>query len=415
MKNLNEDELMERLCSHRKNHKITHADITSPDYEVWGRAREWKYHQAVCLLSGMTPLSKPYFDILIANRSPLDIIHWFSYYPLTPQDQIRLINIDRLVKPLLPDTKQTIQPRAFLIECQSLSALAPNIPKGLLAIVEQFGPHPSLNLPNIFDSSELNPDVFINSAKMNERKARPLAFKATADPIPPPLPPKPKESPLLICKRLFPLELSKRWEGADGFSLHEALLLHYGIDPDKLHQVRAPRELLNKSEQEFTEYLSRHFYGNREWLISSIDENKIIDLLRRAIHLGNLTISDLGIVSTPDIVSWMESKKLSFPIQKAISPKEDQPTSEESLKQLFLTYDLKRFRPEQLAKLLCRIIAADVWKEKKILKLPSIRKHIRFKQAIGMAKKILKKTDEISDKTIDDWIRDLSPTYKPKK
>ena len=85
MKNLNEDELFERLNRRWEDREITHTEIISPDYEAWGRAHEWEYYQTVCLLAGMVPLSKTYFDILVSDRSALDFVHWIMFYPFQAQ------------------------------------------------------------------------------------------------------------------------------------------------------------------------------------------------------------------------------------------------------------------------------------------------------------------------------------------
>jgi hypothetical protein len=55
MKNLSETEILERLFAKRKNFKVTHEEVINPDYELWGRAREWHYHQGICLCAGLAP------------------------------------------------------------------------------------------------------------------------------------------------------------------------------------------------------------------------------------------------------------------------------------------------------------------------------------------------------------------------
>ncbi|HAB98721.1 MAG TPA: hypothetical protein DCE71_02740 [Parachlamydiales bacterium] len=417
MKSLNEDELFERLNRRWEDHKVTHAEIISPDYEAWGRAREWEYHQAVCLLAGMTPLSKPYFDILISDRSPFDFIHWITYYPFKPQDQNRLINIDRLIKTLIPNTKLPIQPKTLLAQCKSHIGIAQSIPEPLITVIEQFGRHPSLNLPNVFRSLELNPSVFINLSKIKENKEKPRLFAPTETPHPPtpPVPPKPTESPLLLSKRLYPLQRAERWIEADGLSLNEIILLYYGIDPEGIYQSHLPGEPIEEQAKEFIEYLNRYFYGDRQLLISQIDEKKIVDLIRRSIHVGNLKISNQGIFSSTEIVTWMQSKNLPFPIPEPGNRKASPPGSEDNLKQAILAYDMERLRPQQQGKLLCRIVASSLWKSDKSLKLPNILKHPRFKKAVLLAQEIMNKTDSIEPKTLEDWVRDINPNYNPKK
>ncbi len=76
MKDLNETEILERLLPRRENFKVTHEEVINPNYEIWGRARESHYHQGVCLFAGLAPVSKPYFDLIINENSPLDLINW---------------------------------------------------------------------------------------------------------------------------------------------------------------------------------------------------------------------------------------------------------------------------------------------------------------------------------------------------
>src|SRR5690242_13387618 len=92
MKNLNEQQLLDRLYSKRAACEITPEEILNPDYEVWGRARGWGLHQAACLISGLAPLPKKYFDILVETKN-LSNLKWHPYYPITQTDRNRLENI----------------------------------------------------------------------------------------------------------------------------------------------------------------------------------------------------------------------------------------------------------------------------------------------------------------------------------
>jgi hypothetical protein len=293
VKNLNENELLNRL-SYRWE-KITHAKITSPDYEVWGRAREWEYHQAACLLSGMTPLAKAYFDILISHQSPLDNVHWIAYYPLTPQDRTRLINIDRLLKTLIPNTKQTLRPQALLAQCKAHANITHAIPAALVAVVEQLSPHLSLNLPHVLTQLELNPSILIDIAKYKKNRESDR-FTTPTEPVTPSSPlitQKPTETALEICKRLYPLQLSERWEQADGFSLHEVILLYYGIDPEAGYPKHLPGQLISEEDKEFIDYFNCHCFGDHHFLLTQIDEKQIGALLRLSIQAGNLIFNQL--------------------------------------------------------------------------------------------------------------------------
>ncbi|HEX4839098.1 MAG TPA: hypothetical protein VFU89_01500 [Rhabdochlamydiaceae bacterium] len=410
MKNLNEDELFERLNRGWEDRQVTHAEIISPDYETWGRAREWEYHQTVCLLAGMIPLSKPYFDILISNRSSLDFVHWLTYYPFKPQDQNRLINIDRLLKTLIPDTKLPIQPQAFLAQCKSHMSIAQIIPEPLITVIEQFGPHPSLNLPNVFASLELNPRIFINLKKLEENHKKPqevipnAGILARVSP-----PPKPAESPLAIGKRLYPLK-PERWEKVDAFSLNEIILLHYGVDPDDIYRTYAPGEQIDPVAKEYIEYLNHYFHGERQLFVNSLDEQKVIDLLRRSIHTGSLKSFEPGIIPKQEIIEWMQSKNLSFPIHNLSIPEAKGELSKDDL----LAYDLKRFDKDQLARFIVKCGAAADWKENPLSSIQKCKKSAVVKEAIRLANLVGKKRKPYSDKVISDWIRDLNPNTNRK-
>ncbi len=154
MKNLNEQEILEHLQTWRET-PPSYEELTSPNYLVWGRAREVAYHQGVCLLAGLMPITKPYFDILLSEQSTLAMIEWFMYYPIQNTDRNRLYNIDRLLEsiPSILQAKKnnlTVHPKELLSLCKNHSAIAPILPAQLIEVVENFGPHPSLNLPNIF-------------------------------------------------------------------------------------------------------------------------------------------------------------------------------------------------------------------------------------------------------------------------
>jgi hypothetical protein len=423
MNDLSEEEILKRLLAKREKFKVTHEEITHPDYEMWGRAREWHYHQGVCLFAGLTPVSKPYFEIIINEQSPFDLIHWYVYYPTEITDRNRLKNIYRLLQqiPQVFNAKKqghTIPPKTLTDLCKGIINTT-QLPPRLIEVVNTLGPHLSLNLPSTFCPLEIDPSALENLKKFKERKTMPLVFNSVVkeDPLPsvPPLPPKPTESPLLLSKRLYPLQRSERWIEADGLSLNEVILLYYDIDPEGIYQSHLPGEPIDEQAKEFLEYLNHYFYGDRQLLISQIDEKKIVDLIRRSIHVGSLKISNQGIFSSAEIVTWMKSKNLSFPIPEPGNRKASQPGSEDNLKQAILAYDMERLRPEQQGKLLCRIVASSLWKADKTFKLPNIQKHPRFKKAVLLAQEIMNKSDPIEPKTIEDWVRDINPNYSPKK
>jgi hypothetical protein len=330
MKNLNEHELLDYLQARRET-PPSYEELTSPNYLIWGRARELTYHQSVCLLAGLMPITKSYFDILLREDSTLAIINWYIYYPIKNTDWNRLRNIDHLLEsfPSVLQTKknnQTMQPKEILALCKNHPEIAPFLPIQFVEVVDNFGPHPSINLPSIFSSLEVNPTAFENLKKFKERENKPLALNTVTKENSLPeiltISRTPPEPPLSIAKRLLPLRNLERWGRADAFSLNEIILLHYDIDPNDVYFSPMPGELVDAVIKEFLDYLNRYFHGDRQLFISSLDEKKIIDLLRRSIHAGALKFFDNGIISKIEIVEWMETKGLSFPIRTTADLKE---------------------------------------------------------------------------------------------
>ena len=285
----------------------------------------------------------------------------------------------------------------------------------LIEVIDKFGPHPSLNLPSTFCPLEIDPSMLEDVKKFKERKNMPLAFNSIVkeEPLPPtlPTPPVPSEAPLSIAKRLFPLKSAGRWEKADTLSLNEIVLLHYEIDPERIYETRLPGEPIEDTLKEFLDYLNRYFFGDRQWFVSQLDEDKLVDLLRRSIDAGSIKPSDQNAFLKVEIVEWMKSKNLSFPIRNLGAPEARGESSKEDL----LTFDLKRLDKDQIAKLFVRAAAAAAWKENKSFSLQKVRKSSQVKEALKMACQIGGKSGGYDEKTIDDWIRDLNPSYSPKK
>lgn len=183
MKNLNENQILQHLSAQRTELKVTHEEITSPAYEVWGRARGWLYHQGVCLLAGLTPAARPYFDLLVGEGSVLQLVDWFEYYPAQVTDRNRLQNIDRLLQtfPLASEAKKInrpVSPKELLALCKNHPDIAPFLPPDLIEVVDKYGPHPSLNLPSTFCSLEIDPSMLENLKKFKKRKNMPLALSS---------------------------------------------------------------------------------------------------------------------------------------------------------------------------------------------------------------------------------------------
>ncbi len=429
MKNLTENELHNRLYPNRKACKVTDEEVHNPDYEIWGRAREWTYHQAVCLLAGLSPISRPYFEILISDRSPLHLVNWYQYYPTNSQDRIRLNNLDILLQeiPLMAQAKknkQTVSPKEVLALCKTQGLIAPSLPEKLIEVIEQFGPHLSLNLPNTFSSLEINPETFETMKKLEKRKQTPPTVVINSEPLSaaPRMPLIPSETPLALTKRLFPLINIHRWEQVDMFSLNEVILLHYGIEPvEILTQPDQPLPYKPKCPKidELVTHIIQYFFGSVLEFMRKLDESQIFDLVDRALHAAALrsapsnNYSPIILFSKEEIIPWMESKNLDMPIHSI--PKSKTPEKRpEITKDEILSFDLKRFDKDQLARLIVRSAAASEWKKDKSVSLSKILNTPSVKEAIKLAGQIGKRKDGYDEKTIEDWIRDLNPQYSPK-
>ncbi|MBF8262442.1 MAG: hypothetical protein HW387_107 [Parachlamydiales bacterium] len=431
MKDLSEEEILKRLLAKRENFKVTHEEVINPDYETWGRAREWHYHQGVCLFAGLAPVSKPYFDIIINEKSPFDLINWFVYYPTEITDRNRLKNIHRILQqiPQLSQAKKqghTIPPKVLTDLCKSFLDVL-QLPPNLIEVIHRFGPHDSLNLPSTFCPLEIDPSALENLKKFKERKNMPLPFSSIVKeepPSPSPVPPVPFEEPLSIAKRLFPFKSAGRWEKADTLSFDETILLHYGIEPvEILSQPLDPLPYHSQSEimKEFVEYLNRYFLGNMPHFIQKLDETGIITLIERAVQAGNLRAfkshgypAMINSFMRNEIALWMEVKKLTFPIRSVSDSKTTEKKGEIS-KEDILDYDLKRMDKDQLAKLMTRSAAAVIWKDPQLRTPQQVRKLPHFKKALAFVQEIIGKKEPFDEKTVEDWIRNLNPNYKPKK
>jgi hypothetical protein len=197
MKNLTEQEIFSRLYAERRTFKISRKDLTEPDYEVWGRARLWLYHQAVCLLAGFTPIDQSTFDRYFIQTSRT--FHTFgdpdieveepdcTRYALRPNDiekmrkMIEALNkLLRLTCPTPTPTTVSVTPAHLLHLCKNNEELASLIPQKLATIVEAFGAHPSQNLPHDFSYLELN-------VAQLDALARKKAWETTLGTLPPPI------------------------------------------------------------------------------------------------------------------------------------------------------------------------------------------------------------------------------------
>lgn len=273
---LNEQELFAQLHLKKESSVVTYEEISNPNYQVWGRARLWKFHQAVCLISGFNPLKKEYYDLIIQMRTPLSSASWCKHYPITEMDRNRLQNVHHWVMDIYGQPQ--VVPKHLLDASRFDFPLYSIIPEKLKVIIEQFGPHASLNLPDTFDSLESNPELFEDVEKW---------------------------SIIQIKNDLKPI----------------------------------PNESLTQQE-------------SKESVIS---------------------------------------------------------------KEGLLSYDLRRYRDEQLARLIARAAAAILWKQYPKMSLKEILRNTLFQQITNAFCKLMFKTDGFTTEIIENWIRDLNPNYRPRK
>jgi hypothetical protein len=419
MEDLSEEALLKHLNAKRDAITVSHEEVKNPDYNVWGRAREWSYEQSVCLMAGMAPLTKPYFNILTQEDS-IHLLSWIRYYPTEPKDRTRMQNIDKLLLkiPLAAQAKKNgteIKPQELLKILKYHSILGPLLPAALLEVVEKLGPHPSLDLPNQFSALEIDPSALESLKKFKERKNMPIAYHSfgkAEPPAPPPTLPIPTESPRSIAKRLFPLKKTGRWEKTDALSLNEIVLLYYEIDPESIYETRFLGEPLDFINKEFLDYLNRYFLGERQLFVNQLDEDKLADLLRRSVSAGSIKPSEQNTFLKTEIIAWMASKRLEFPL--SVAP-DNCLSKKEISKEDILNYDLKRLDKDQLAKLITRCTAGILWKDSRSRTSQDPREHPCFEKALVLVQEIIGKKDPFDEKTVEDWIRNLNPNYKPKK
>ncbi len=422
MKKLNEEEIFARLHAKKEDPNVSYEEIVNPDYEIWGQARQWYPHQGICLVAGLAPIAKYFFDALVDDKLSLKIlIKNYRHYSLKNTDLNRLQNINRLLNDVeiitfAKKNNQTIRPKDLLFVCKNHPEISSVLPSILIKAVETLGPNPSLNLPNTFSSLEIHPEAIDTLRKLKERETKPLALNSAIkeDTLPktPQVPPTPPEAPLLIAKRLFPLKNIERWEKADVVSWNEIILLHYEIDPERIDETHLPREPIEGVRKEFLDYLNQYFFGDRQLFVNQLDKDKLVDLLQRSIHAGLIQPSAQNTFLKAEIVEWMASKDMAFPLR--VDP-HDGPSKTEISKEEILNYDLKRMDKDQLAKLITRCVTAILWKNAQTSTLQQIRKLPPFKKNLAFVQELIGKKEPFEEKTVEDWIRNLRPNYKSKK
>jgi hypothetical protein len=418
MKKLSEKEILQHLQRRREKSEVTYQEVTNPAYEVFGRAREWPYNQCVCLLAGLIPITKSHFDLLLSERSPLALINVYLYYPIQNTDLNRLQNIDRLLEgfPSIIQAKknnQTIPPKELLALCKKHPDITPFLPPKLIEIVESFGPHPSLNLPSVFSSLEINPSALANFKKFKERENKPISYNSIAqDNILPqklPIPPIPTESPLAIAKRLFPLQDVNYWAKVDILSATEILLLYYEVDPS-ICRVHPSEISENAPSKELCQYLNRYFHGDQQWFLNQLDQNNLRTLLQRSIDAGAIHSVRGNKFSTIDIIKWMQSKNLRFPL---VDDSQDGFQSKLSIDEI-CAIDFTSYTPDQNFRLMARILATAIWKQGRSKSL----KEVVHDEASTTLRKLWAKvhdTDACAPRTYEAYIREVNPNYKPRK
>jgi hypothetical protein len=418
MKNLSEEEILQRLHARRGKSEVTYEEVTNPPYEVWGRAREWQYNHGICLLAGLVPISKPHLDLLLTKQSPLALINVYLYYPIQAKDLNRLQNIGRLLDsfPSVLQAKknnQTMQPRELLALCKDHPEIAPFLPPKLIEAVDSLGPHLSLNLPNIFSALELNPTAFQNMKKIKEREQRPVAFNSIVKENTIlqalPFPPIPTEPPLSIAKRLFPLKNTEYWRKVDVVSATEILLLHYEIDPSicRVHPSEAQE---NTDFKELAGYLNQYFCGDQQWFLNELDKNGLLTLLQRSLDAGTLQTVRGNKFAAVDIIKWMQTKSLYFPFAEEEQEKNNTADTVESI----CNTNFSSWTPAQLLKLMARIVTPIICKKNKKLSLKELVNH-KSSTALRKLWMELNEGKDCADRTYEDYIRDINPKYRPQK
>lgn len=412
MKNLSKEELLDRIHTKRDATHITYEALTNPDYDTWGRARFWTVNQAVCLLAGLWPICKEYFEILIKAGSVIPLAEWFSCYPVQQTDLNRLKNLYRLVNERIPLkdrdlTNLGFSPQQLLDECKKDALVKASLPAQLVKVVEKLGAHTDLDLPDSFHFLEINPRV------MQTMKALEAGSLAASKPHIKKEISVSKESPIEIARRLFPLQNKEPWKKASAFSPCEILLLYYEIEPVDIlvKSYTIPGKLPEKSVQELQSYIANFYGGDRQLFVLAMDATGLWDLLRRAISIGEFSMPaelihpfySLGI-KKEQLLSWMKAKNLSFPLFD--EEKTTGQSSKEIQEEVVLNYDLTKLRPPQLARYHVRgIVATIVKKDKGIKHLKDIIATSFFKNSMKLFYEATGK--EYDQETIRGWIRDF--------
>jgi len=415
MKNLSKEELLDRIHKKRDATYITYEALTDPDYNTWGRARFWTVNQAVCLLAGLWPICKEYFEILIKARSVIALAEWFSCYPVQQTDLNRLKNTYRLVNEWIPlkDRERThlcFSPQQLLDECKKDELVKASLPAQLVKVVEKLGAHTDLDLPDSFHFLEINPETM---RKMKRLEAVPLDTSK--------IPEKrevlaSRESPIEIARRLFPLQNKEKWEKAETLTPCEIVLLHYEIEPvDILTQYHfIPCLGMEKEVEELLTHIAEFFQGDRKSFVLEIDEKDLWDLLRRAIAANSLSLAVelpppfyASSIKKDLVCRWMKDKGFSFPIYE--EERKAEQFDKRNEKELILSYDLSRLDNDQLARLVFRGLAVTIWKTDPHKKIKDILDEPLFKNTLKAFCQEIHRKSEHTLETKRGWISDLIP------
>jgi len=420
MKKLSEKDLLSRLYAKREVLDVTYEEISNPDYATWGRARAWQLHQATCLLAGLAPICREYFDLIIHTHSTMSGMDWWKYYPISQTDSNRLHNVYYLLKELpwsKPSSREcaSLSPQALIHHCKNASFLNPSPSPDLIHVVDTFGPHPSMNLPEVFSSLEINPGILQTIQKFLAKSSRLCEMQVCREI------PLPQESPIEIARRLFPLQNIEKWNKATMLTPCEVVLLHYEIEPaDVLTHARfVPLHPLAENVEELLHYIAVFLHADRNQFVLQIDSSHLWDLLRRAIAANTLKLAvELvppfycsGFVKN-EIIQWMQFHDFSFPL--SLSKSDGFQNKKQIAKEDLLNYDLRRLKEDQLARMVVRCIAAALWKRDPARKQSKILHDTLFHKLTSDFFSSLGREDGYAEESLRNWIRDLDPHYKPR-
>ncbi len=186
----------------------------------------------------------------------------------------------------------------------------------------------------------------------------------------------------------------------------EILLLHYQVNP-LICRVNPAEISEDVPSKELCQYLHRFFHGDQQWFLNQLDQDNLFTLLQRSVD-GKViqTVRDSKF-ATVDIIKWMQSKNLSFPLME-----EKQPSAAISIDEILNT-DFRSWTPDQQLRLMARITTTAIC-GKEDLPLKGIVHH-KASAALRKMWAELHGREECANRTYEDYIRNIHPNYKPRK